>query len=125
MISGRKRQRGFSILCLLMSLVILGVLTEQYMGVTTPGGKPWAMVQQDRTREIVTMVNTRTAQTEYFMRTEGRRPDPPTLRRHMQDLSTRMGGGGRFFVDHRENLQNTLTLETPSFSSQFQAPRLR
>jgi type II secretory pathway pseudopilin PulG len=119
------RRRGFSILCMLMALAIIGVLTSSYMGTDVPGGKPWAVTQQDRARSAVTAINTRTAQTQYFMATEGRRPDIERLRIMMNNMSQTSGMGGRYFIDHREELRNTLQLQTPTFRETVNLPRTR
>lgn len=115
MLSRRRRERGFTILCVLMALVIIGILTQNYLGPTAPGGKSFAQIQQDRARAAVTAINLRNAQTDFFMKTEGRQLPPEELRRAMDDLSVRMGGGGRYFVDGSQNVQITTALQMPTF----------
>jgi hypothetical protein len=121
----RRSRRGFALLSVIMALAIIGVLTTNYMSADVPGGKPWAIVQQDRARAAVTAINTRTMQTQYFMATEGRRPPIDQLRVLLDGYSQSAGGGGRFFLDQNENLQNTSLLQTKSFREQSNLPRFR
>jgi len=121
----RRGRRGFALLSMLMALAIIGVLTTNYMSADVPGGKPWAIVQQDRARAAVTAINTRTIQTQYFMATEGRRPPIDQLRTLLAGYSQSAGGGGRFFVDNTETLQNTTLLQTKQFREQTNLPRFR
>jgi hypothetical protein len=124
MITNRNR-RGFALLSMLLAVAIIGILTTNYFSADVPGGKPWAIVQQDRARSAVTAVNTRTANVEYMMATEGRRPDPQALRAMMDTMSQRMGGGGRFFVDHREQVNITTMMQTPRFREKANLPAWR
>ncbi|MBI1292988.1 hypothetical protein GC173_17390 [bacterium] len=121
----RHSRRGFAFLSVLMALAIVAVLTTNYMSADVPGGKPWAIVQQDRARAAVTAINTRTMQTQYFMATEGRRPPIDQLRRLMDGYSQSAGGGGRFFLDQNENVQNTTLLQTKTFHEQSNLPSFR
>lgn len=115
LITRRRGQRGFTILCILMALVIVGILTQNYLGPSVPGGKSFAQIQQDRAHAAVNAINLRNAQTDFFMKSEGRQMAPDELRRAMDDLSIRMGGGGRYFVDASQNVQVTTMLQTPKF----------
>jgi Tfp pilus assembly protein PilE len=122
----RKRQKGFMLLSLLMAIMIIGVLTNTYMTMEGPDGKTFVQSTQDRARHVVTIVNLRTAQTQFFMETEGRNLPPDQLRTRMDALSRQMGNGGRFFVDQNMNVQNTLLLETPLFQDKLKdIPRIR
>jgi type II secretory pathway pseudopilin PulG len=122
----RRRRRGFTILSVLMALAIIGVLTQNYMGTDTPTGVPYAVYTTNRARAVVMASNLRTAQTQLFMATEGRMPPPDRLRVLLDDLSNRMGGGGRFFVDKDMNLFLTTTDTTVRFAEQYTAlPRQR
>jgi len=121
----RRRERGFTVICLLIGLAIMGVLSTTYMGASTPGGKPWHVQQQDRARSAVTAINTRTAMTEYIMRTEGRRLPIQQQRAFMGELSQKMGQGGRFYVNDRDEVQITTAITTKPFREGFAQPRLR
>lgn len=125
---GRSRSRasrGFAILCVLMAVAIVGILSGEYMSADVPGGKPWAVQQQDRARSAVAAINLRTAQTNYFMKTEGRRPPIDELRRMMDEMSRSHNSAARYFVDHREQLRSTISIQTPKFSEKYQLPRIR
>ena len=115
LISRRRGQRGFTIICILMALVIVGILTQNYLGPTVPGGKSFAQTTQERAHAAVNAINLRNAQTDFFMKTEGRQLPPEELRKTMDDLSIRMGGGGRYFVDGSQNVQVTTILTSPKF----------
>ena len=118
------RRRGYAILSMLIALVIIGVLTQSFFSVDVPGGKMWVVSQQDRTRAAVAQVNFRSAETEFFMHTEGRQLPIDELRRELQSLS-RYSKDGRFFVDHQGQLRLTTMMDTKPFAQKFNFPRVR
>ncbi|MCC6546819.1 hypothetical protein IT570_06580 [Candidatus Sumerlaeota bacterium] len=120
----RQHRKGYAILSMLIVLVIIGVLTQGYFSVDAPGGKMWVVSQQDRARSAVAQVNFRTAQTEYFMRTEGRQLPINELRSEMERLAN-FSKDGRFFVDQRGTLSLTSAMETRKFADRMQLPRSR
>ena len=127
MIRTRQSERGFAMLCVLMSAAIIGVLTTSYMGVTKPGAKSWAEQQTDRARTAVVAINMRSAETDFMLKNEGRMPDLPTLRRQLDDMSNRYGAGsgGRIFVDARNNLGITSNMKLKTWAERYELPRFR
>lgn len=122
----RRRRSGFSILSIIMVLAIIGILSQNYFSTDTPTGEEWTTYQQSRVRSAVTMANLRTAQSQYFMRTEGRQVPIDQLRPIMDDLSRSMGAGGRFFVvGQGQELMITTAVETRRFSEMMNLPRTR
>ncbi|CAN5215266.1 hypothetical protein BH09SUM1_BH09SUM1_08390 [soil metagenome] len=121
----RRHNRGYTIICLLIVLVIIGILSGGFMGADTPGGKPFVLSTRDRARAAVTAMNTKTAQTQYFMTTEGQRPPLPKLQEIMAGYSQSMGGGGKFFLDQNETMQVTTALPDTRFGDKFPGPRIR
>ncbi len=107
-----------------MGVLIVGVLTQGYFAPSVPGGKPFMFSTTDRARTAVAAVNFRTAQTQFFSRTEGRRLEIGRLRQELDGLAN-MGAGGRFFVDQRQELRVTTNIETRKFSEAFTLPRVR
>lgn len=123
MLTRRHRQRGFAFLSVLMALIIVAVLMGNYFSVDAPTGKMWVVSQTDRARDVVATVNFRTAETQYFMMTEGRQLPLPELRVTLDRIAN-LGSGGRFFVEGQQ-LRNTRTLQTPLFRDQFNQKPLR
>lgn len=119
-----RANRGFALLAVIIALLIVGVLTQQYMAPDSPGGTTWSIQQRDRARSAVATANIRQAETQWIMRTEGRRPPVQQLRRELNDLA-QYGSGGRFFLDHNDNLRVTNQLDTPRFADRFDLPRYR
>lgn len=120
----RPQRRGYAILSVLIVLVIIAVLTQGYFTVDAPGGKMWTVSQQERTRAVVAQVNFRTAQTEFFMHTEGRQLPIAELRMELDKLA-KFSQNGRFFVNQRQELEVTSGMETRKFSEKFRFPRVR
>lgn len=114
-----RNRRGFTLLSLLMVLMIIGILTQTYMTMEGPEGQTYTQTMQGRARAAVTAANLRTAQTQFFMDTEGRRLPPDQLRQRLDVLSNRLGGDGRFFADQNMNLYTTVMMEPPLFRDQF------
>ena len=126
MMRQRHSRGGFALLSVLMALAIVGILTGNFMGTDTPTGQPYAVYQQQRARAAVTMANTRTAQTQFFMATEGRRLQTEQLRQVLDGISTSMGQGGRFFTDpNQSTIFLTTTDSTTKFHESLQFPRVR
>lgn len=122
----RSRKKGFTLLSILMALAIIGILSGSYLSTEGPDGKPFSVTVQERARNVVTVANLRTAQTEYFMKTEGRRPNPDDLRKLMAEFSTRFGQGGRYFVTPNNDILVTTNLDTPMFRDRFgDLPKIR
>lgn len=120
-------RRGFALLSVLMALAIISVLAQNYLSVEGPEGKTFAEYQQDRATVAVTAANLRTAQTQFFMDTDGRRLPPEQLRAVLDNLSQRMGGEGRYFMDQNMVLNITTMVETRQFREQLPGnlPRFR
>lgn len=107
-----------------MALLIVGILTQNYLSTDVPGGKPFAVTVKDRARAAVASMNLRSAQTQWMINTEGRRYPINQLRTELDKLQN-YGSGGRFFEDANGQLQNTLMLETPLFREKYQLVRVR
>lgn len=114
----RRQNRGFSILCLIIGIAIMGILMQNYFSADPTTGEPWAVSQTNRVRQVAAAANFRTAQTNYFMQTDGRRPEIQRLRTILDGMAP-MANGGRFFVDANDNLRVTNQLETRKFSDYF------
>ena len=82
------------------------------------------LVDGNQTRAVVAQVNFRTAQTEFFMHTEGRQLPIAELRVELDKLA-KFSQNGRFFVNQRQELEVTSGMETRKFSERFQFPRIR
>lgn len=121
----RRSRKGFTFLSLLMSLAIIAILSQSYMSTTMPDGQTFSQYTQSRAQRAVTAANLRTAETQFFMTTQGRQLPPDQLRQTMDDLSRRMGNGGRFFVVNRQQIMVTTMLDTPLFSESFSQPLIR
>lgn len=121
----QRRNRGFTILSLLIGIAIIGILTQNYFSADPVTGQPWAVSQTNRVREVAAAANFRTAQTNYFMQTEGRRPSLDRLRTILDGMA-HMANGGRFFVDANDNLRVTNQLDTRKFSDYYkELPAMR
>lgn len=97
------------------------------MSTETPTGEPWAGYQQSRVRGVVQAANLRTAQSQFFMRTEGRPISVEQARPILAELSTSMGSGGRFFLtgSNHQDLQLTTAIETVPFGDMMSVVRER
>lgn len=122
----RRRNKGFSIISIIMVLAIIGILSQNYFSTDTPTGEAWVGYQQSRVQAAVQSANLGTARTQFFMKTEGRPQNMDQLRPILNDLSRSMGGGGRFFVVGRsQELQITTALDTAPFSDMMNLARER
>ncbi len=124
-LSRRSLSGGFAVLSVVIALVIIFILTQQYMGPDSPEGTAYQVGYQERARATLAQASMRQAETQFHMLTDGRRPrDIEETRRVMNELA-RFGSGGRFFLDHNDELRVTNQVETPRFRERFNQPRFR
>jgi len=121
----RGQNRGFTILSILLVLMIIGILGSTYMTTKGPSGQPMMIESQQRARSAVASMNLRTANTQYFLTTEGRNLPIDRQRLLLDDLSRRMGQGNRYFVNERGEVDSTVNVETPTFRSRYQVPKFQ
>ncbi|MCC5876402.1 MAG: hypothetical protein JJU11_09320 [Candidatus Sumerlaeia bacterium] len=122
----RRRNKGFSIISIIMVLAIIGILSQNYFSTDTPTGEAWVGYQQSRVQAAVQSANLGTARTQFFMQTEGRPQNINQLRPILDNLSRSMGGGGRYFVvGSSQDLKITTGIETRPFSDMMNLARDR
>lgn len=113
-----KSRSGFALLSMLMALAIIAILMGMQFGPlggppTPGGGKPWNIQQIDRTRTLVTSMNTGAVQANYVM-WQMDHPGRKTAR-DLQAFAQQQsagGMGGKFFV-WNDTVYNTIALDTP------------
>ncbi len=121
----KRANRGFAVLSVIIALAIIFILTQQAMSPDSPEATVWESTYQERVTSAVAQANIRQAETQFYMLTEGRRPQNPEELRQVMDRLGQYGSGGRFFLDHNDELRVTNQLETPRFADRFNQPRFR
>ncbi len=119
-----RRRSGFTILCVLMSVVIIMILTSSYMAPTAPGGKAFAYTVIDRAKGAATAANLRSAQTALQMQQMDGRMDARQVKAFLATLAP-PADGGRYFITPDGDLMVTTMIQMPLWADRFKLPRGR
>ncbi len=119
-----RRRSGFTILCVLMSVVIIMILTSSYMAPTVPGGKAFVYTVIDRAKGAATVANLRSAQTALQMQQMEGRMDSRQVKAFLASQPP-PADGGRYFITPDGELMVTTMIQMPLWADRYKLPRVR
>jgi hypothetical protein len=109
---------------MIMALLIIAILTHQYMAPTAPGAKPAPVMMVDRARTAASAASLRNVETHMMMEEMDGRMSPSQRRAYLAKVPP-APDGGRFFMDPTGRLNSTTLIEYRKFRDQYQLPGVR